>query len=188
MKFEFNIDAGMKLSREKTLQLLDVAGAMVSSKAIQNVQNNFGRAGGKTDRPTQDGLAGSIFHEVDKSEFKCSIIANKQYAAIQEKGGDIKPKKAKALAIPIHPDAKKALIAENQSIRDVFPDLVLLSPDSAGREHPLLIRPRSRKKQGYNTFDVMYVLVTEVHLKAKPYLVPALLETMPKVLKKVGMN
>lgn len=173
MEFTFDINKAMKLSKEKSLMLLDVSGAMVSSKAKQNIQAQFEYTSGNMEKQT--------FYYVDKEEFKAVIVTNTPYARIQEKGGDIKPKNAKALAVPIHPEAKKTAIPEGRSIRDVFPDLVMIKSEKTG--HPLLIRPKGKDK-----FDVMYVLVSSVSIKANPYLVPALHETMPKVLSKVKIN
>lgn len=176
MQFTFDIEKCKKFSREKTLELLDVSGSTVTSKAKQNIQQNFKETSGNMEKQT--------FYWVDKSEFKMICVTNTPYAHIQEKGGDIKPVNAKALAVPIHPDAKKTAIPEGRSIKDVFPDLVLISRKNAPA---LLVRPAGRG-MNHGRFDLMFVLVTQVTLKANPYLVPALFSEMPKVLSKVSFN
>lgn len=171
MDFNFNIELAENYCRKKALKGLDVAGAVVTSKAIQNVHNTFEEQTGN--------LAGHIFHKVIPEEFKTLIIANTPYARIQELGGDIKPVDAKALAIPVHPDAKKTAIPEGKTIKDIFPDLVLIKRKNA---HPLLVRTSEKR------FDIMFVLVSEVTLKAKPYLRPALYESRDLILKAFGKN
>ena len=171
MEFTFNIDLGKKFATEKALLALDFAGAVVAGKAVQNVHNVFEEQTGN--------LANSIFWEVNKSEFKTIIVANTEYARIQELGGDILPVNAKAIAVPIHPDAKKTAIPDGRTIRDIFPDLVLIKRKNG---HPLLVRV------GKNVFDIMYVLVSKVTLKAKPYLRPALYESKDLILKAFGKN
>lgn len=84
------------------------------------------------------------------------------YALIQEFGGHIAPKLAKALAIPIHPSAKKATGPR------AFSDLVYIK---SKKGTPLLVRPHGK---GTKSWDLMYVLVGGVTLPARPYLRPAL--------------
>jgi len=122
MDFEFNIDLGMKFGKEKAIAFLDYAGVMTAGKATTNVQSQF--------RDQTGNLANSIFHKVDEGSLTAVVIANTEYARIQELGGDIKPVNAKALAVPVHPDAKKTAIPEGRSIRDVFPDLVYIKRNS----------------------------------------------------------
>lgn len=90
--------------------------------------------------------------------------ANK-YALIHELGGTIIPTKAKALAIPIHPSAKKAIGPR------AFTDLVMIKRKTGP---PLLVRPHSAKRA--RSFDLMYVLLPSVNIPARPYLRPTLYE------------
>lgn len=175
MEFTFDINKAMKFSKEKSLMLLDVSGAMVTSKAKQNIQTQFEYTSGNMEKQT--------FYYVDKEEFKAVIVTNTPYARIQEKGGDIKPVNAKALAIPYNAEAKAIAIPEGKSIRDIFPNLYF-RPHKTGKSFGGLY-----KKMGKGKDDVlMYLLIDQISIKANPYLVPALHETMPKVLSKVKIN
>lgn len=181
MKFDFDIDSSMKFAEKKAADIIDYACVMIESKAIQNLNASY------TSENVTGNLANSFFHEVNRKELKGIVVANTEYAHIQEEGGDILPVNAKALAIPIHPEAKKTAIPDGKSIRDIFPDLVLLPADS-DRQHPLLVRMKSRKKGGYQVFEIMYVLVSKVHLEGKHYMKNALESEMPKVLERFRVN
>lgn len=173
MEFTFDIDLGMKFGKEKALQIVDASCALTMSKGVRNLVESY-----KTDGVTNN-LANSFFYEVDEATISGIVVANTDYARIQEEGGDILPKDAKALAIPLHPDAKKTAIPEGSSIRNVFPDLVLIQRDGA---HPLLVRKKDK------VFDLMYVLVSKVHLEGKHYLKNALATEPQKVLQKFRVN
>lgn len=180
MEFSFNVDLGVKYSRSKAIAFLHTAGAVITGKAVENVTTEL-------NQNSKGQLASSIFFDVDEKNLLLTVIANTVYARIQHEGGDIIPKNAQALAIPVHKDAKETAIPEGRSIRDVFPDLVLI-PASDTNSHPLLVRMKSRKKDGYQVFDVMYILVTKVHINGVYYLKNALLSETPKVLQQMGVN
>jgi phage gpG-like protein len=86
------------------------------------------------------------------------------YAAIHEFGGTIVPDKAKALAVPVSPEAKK-LSMLGKGPRDI-PGLVMIAHE--GRT-PILALVNPDK-----TLNVMYALLNKVTIGAKPYLRPAL--------------
>lgn len=180
MEFSFNVDLGVKHSRSKAVDFLTLAGGVISGKAVENVTTEL-------NQNSKGQLASSIFFEVDQKNLKLTVIANTVYARIQHEGGDILPAKAKALAIPVHRDAKETVIPENKTVRDIFPDLVLI-PAGKNNSHPILVQMKSRKKDGYQVFDVMYILVTKVHLTGKFYLKNALLSETPKVLQQMRVN
>lgn len=114
-------------------------------------------------------LAGSIFHEVNKDDKSVRTIANTEYAAIQEYGGEISAKGGKALAVPIHADA------EGKRPRD-FSDLVMIKRKTGP---PLLVRIKSKGKN--QRFDIMFVLVKRVNIPAQPYLGPALYDNVDRL-------
>jgi len=130
------------------------------------------------------GLKGQMGYEIDASLFKSRVGNNLAYSRVHEggtvgKGGmlpDIRPKSAKALAVPIHPDAKKA-----RGPRD-FPDLVFIP----GRgKPPILARIRSggAKRARQASMDVMYVLLKSVAIPPRPYLRPALTKNRAAITK-----
>ena len=180
MEFSFDVDLGVKYSRSKAINFLNVAGGVIAGKASENVTT-------KLNKNSKGNLAGSIFYEVDEKQLKLFVIANTPYARIQHEGGDILPKRAKALAIPVHRDAVETAIPEGRTIKDIFPDLVLI-PASDNNQHPLLVRMKSRKKDGYQVYDVMYILVTKVHLNGTYFLKDAMLSETPKILQQMGVN
>lgn len=180
MEFSFDVDLGVKYSRKKAIDFLKAAKGPIVGKAVENVAT-------KLNKNSKGNLGGSIFGEIDEKELKLFVIANTPYARIQHEGGDILPKKAKALAIPVHPDAVETAIPEGRTIRDIFPDLVLI-PASDNNQHPLLVRMKSRKKDGYQVFDIMYILVTKVHLTGTHFLRDAILSETPKILQQMGVN
>lgn len=176
MEFEFNINLGMDIARKKALQILNLATEMTVSKAKQNIQQNFEHTSGNLEKQT--------YGYVEEDNLRGLVISNTPYSRIREMGGDILPVNARALAIPVHPDARKTAIPQGKSIRDIFPDLVLIKSKSG---HPLLVRSAGR---GFNhgRMDIMYVLVTKVHQKAKPYLRPAGYEMVPKAIRKFKVS
>jgi len=108
------------------------------------------------------------------------------YARIQEKGGTIVPKQAKALAIPISEDAKKARAL---GWGPEFPGFVgqLFILRRPGRDALLVRRIREgyvpsgikdRRGQGV---EVMYLLTSSVTLPARPYLRPSLWRNIPMI-------
>lgn len=116
-------------------------------------------------------LHDAIGFEVEDSI--CYVIANKEYAAIQEFGGEITPQHAKALAVPIHSSAK------GKSPRD-FSDLVMIKRNG---KPPLLVRVIKTKGGKEKRFDIMYALVSCVHITAQPYLTPALMGNLDKIVE-----
>jgi len=98
------------------------------------------------------------------------------YGLMQEKGGTIVPKYAKALAIPIHTDAKRA---REQGWGPEFPGFVgkLFMIRRPGKP-PLLAR---RVGGQHARIDIMYVLAASATIPARPYLRPALWRALPMI-------
>ena len=165
-KVIFNIEAGVKYTESKIYDWLVAVGELGSSAAKVNAPKDKGN------------LIQEIDYEVMWPERLVRISANTIYAAIQEMGGDIVPKDAKALAVPVHPDAKAALIPEGSSIKDVFPDLIYIERNG---QAPLLVREAGRGLN-HGRFDIMYVLVQKVTIPAQPYLRPAIFENQKQIL------
>lgn len=114
-------------------------------------------------------LRSQMYFKVNPDKLEVTIGNNAVYAGVVEFGGDIRPKKGKALAVPVHPDAK------GRSPQD-FPDLVMIKPEHS--DHPLLIR----QEKGRSSYDVMFVLVPKVTIPAQPFLRPALYENRAEII------
>lgn len=154
----------VKAAQTKALRL---CGVLVQGRAKQNAsRGNKGegrknpQAGPKTLRRGKGQLAASI-QKAEKAQL-VEVGTNVVYAAIQEKGGTIRPKSAKALAVPVHPDARKA-----KGPRD-FDDLTMIQRSGHA---PVLVRSAGKRKA---RTDIMYVLLKSVTLPARPFLEPAL--------------
>jgi phage gpG-like protein len=138
---------------------LIVAGEIVKTSAIQNLQ----------DRPGFEGkgfLEGQIDSEIIMNEKKVRISANTEYAAIQEFGGDIKPRNVKALTIPLNKEA------QGKRAKD-FPDLFLIKIHNKA----FLVRKKGKQLQ------FMYLLRDQVHIPARPYLAPAVYNNLDKIIQ-----
>lgn len=162
MTFEFNDAAFNAYAKKKIDAGLDLVGQFVVGQAAKKAEGQFQGLGK---------LAGSIFHRVISSDNLVRISANTIYAAIQELGGDIKPDKAKALTVPIHPDAKGKKASD-------FNDLTLIKRKNGP---PLLVRITGKGKK--QRMDIMFVLLTKVTIPSRPYLRPAVYENKSTILK-----
>ncbi len=96
-----------------------------------------------------------------------------KYAAIHEHGGTIRPKRAKALTVPIAPEAKR------RSARD-FPDLFIWKHHE-GEGGAFLAQPIPG-----GGFKLMYQLRSSVFIPPRRYISKAMRVTGPKVLALVG--
>ena len=95
---------------------------------------------------------------------RLDVGTNDERAAMLHFGGTIRPRTAKALAVPIHPDA------QGKRPRD-FADLDFIPRKGSGRP-PLLVRKVFRgKSDTLRKMDVMFVLLKSVKLPARPFLV-----------------
>jgi len=120
------------------------------------------KEGGQTLRDTGD-LLGSITG--DFGEHFAAVGTNKLKAAIHQFGGTIKPDKAKALAIPISREAKKAL-----GPRDFPRELDLVWP--RGSKFGWLVEHKAgRGAAGKGAQSVFhYRLAPKVEMPARPFL------------------
>lgn len=101
-----------------------------------------------------------------KYEFIAKVQGIK-YARIHQYGGVIKPVNAKAIAIPLTPEASK------KGPRD-WPDGELIYVKSEGKAPTLCTQAKGNsKKKGYKKGDMIaqYVLVKAVTIPGRPYLV-----------------
>lgn len=98
------------------------------------------------------------------------------YAMILEKGGVIRPKRAKALPVPLNDQAKR-LSEKGVSLRSL--DLVMLKP----RGKPQILVGRKKMRVSHNpgggktvtrNTEPVWILVRQVVIRARPYLRPAL--------------
>lgn len=117
-------------------------------------------------------LRNSIAYSASASELV--VGTNTRYARLQNEGGIVKPKKAKALAIPLHKEARRA--AENvTSIKDIEGLWMLVRAGKA----PLLCKTkgeRTSKKTGAVSLkskvsiEPWFVLLKSVKVPARPFL------------------
>jgi len=155
-------------AQKKKIAGLQLVGAFVDGEIAKNIKKQ-----GLID--TGNMVNSRTFKVYEgKSFVRCSV--NTVYAAIQELGGMIKPDKAGALTVPIHPDAKK-LVRNGGSARDMK-DLEMIKRKNGP---PLLVR---KKEKGKNQrFDIMFVLLKSVQIPARPYMRPAVYENKDMILK-----
>ena len=176
-KFISHAVAMRKRVNTQLLKNLKTASIFVVRAVKANVRPG-GASGFKTGHGSA-GLLGSIGYEINKPLFKSRIGSNQPYARVQEGGTvgrdgmfpDIRPKSAKALAVPIHPEAKKA-----KGPRD-FSDLVFIPRPG---KPPLLVRAGGKRSA---RMDIMYVLLKSVALPPRPYLRPSLTKNRAEITK-----
>ncbi len=169
MNVQFDENKFMAFANKKTLAGLELVGAVVAGEIGKNIKQNF---------HGQGQLAGSITHKVIESEkfVRCSV--NKVYAAIQELGGIIKPTKAKALAIPVHPEAVRW--TEKGGEPKDFPGLVMIKRKNGA---PLLVRIEGKGRGKGERMTPMFILLKSVQIPARPYIRPAVYENKEKIMK-----
>jgi len=124
----------------------------VNKRILFNIDANF---------PTGGGGLRTAQHKVKTGPAKRRVFNGAIYAAIREYGGVIKPVKAKALSIPVHPRAK------GKVPRD-FNDLVYIPRKG---KPGFLVQKRGRGKN-HERMDIMFVLVAQVKQDGKPYFRP----------------
>jgi len=116
-------------------------------------------AAGQSPARQSGALAASMTFEVasggDAVEWGSGLV----YARVQDEGGTIRPRRARALAIPLNDEAR------GKRPRD-FPDLFLL-PADAGDEHVGVLMRKTGVGDG---LEGMFVLRKSVRLPARPYL------------------
>lgn len=95
------------------------------------------------------------------------------YAAIQEFGGTIFPKKARALAVPIGEAGRKAARSVVGSIRKLALDFI----PRKGKP-PLLARTRPD-----GTLEPLFVLLSSVTLPPRPYVRPAVRAARSRIIR-----
>lgn len=111
----------------------------------------------------RDGLFGQTLTYDVADGTKLTVGSADVRARILQEGGEIRPKNAKALAVPIHADAW------GKRPRD-FGDLVYVPRKGSGKA-PLLIRKVVKgKAEKEVAFDLMFILLKKVTIKPHPYL------------------
>ncbi|MHC4406547.1 MAG: hypothetical protein ACYTG0_43535 [Planctomycetota bacterium] len=131
-----------------------------------------GSAPGKFPHADTGTLRDSIFRRVDVSgDVVTGDVGTKlQYGLALELGATIRPKKAKALAVPVSKEAKRHGFGPRS-----FPKELTMVPREG--KPPLLV------EEGKRMFKIHYVLLKVVHLKARPFLRPTLNMEKPKLAK-----
>lgn len=139
----------------------------------RSARRNASTGGGSGLHRRTGQLVNSIAYEVHEDFGR--VGSNLKYARIHEFGGVITPKTAGALAVPVHPDAKRA-----PGPRSFGGQLAMVTRPG---KPPLLIRARDVGKgsSNRNVFDVMYVLLKSVTIPARPYLRPALANNQDRI-------
>ena len=149
-----------ELAMAKNLVSAAQAGALLIVNAAKN----------KAPKKTRT-LARSLHHEVEKATknyVELNIGTNLEYAAMQEFGGTVVPKKAKFLAIPANSGAEAVGSPLNYpgKLRAIITGFSGVMVDEAG--------------------TVQYVLTKSATIPAHPYLRPAFDEQRKNVFKAVG--
>lgn len=168
MDIKFNDAKFFNYANQKILAGLDLVGAFVTSEIGKNIKKQ-----GLIDTTA---LVNSRTYKVYATDKKVRCSVNEIYAAIQELGGRIKPDKAGALTVPIHPDAKK-LVRNGGSAKDM-PGLVMIKKKN---NPPLLVRIKDKGKR--RRFDIMFVLLKSVQIPSRPYMRPAVYENKETITK-----
>ena len=114
-------------------------------------------------------LRNSIAYEADAQG--CIVGTNVAYAKLVGEGGIVKPRRAKALAIPVNKKARMAAeqLTESQSIRDI-PGLTYIPRKG---KPPLLVKEIQKGRgsaRGTVAMEVWFVLMQSVKIPARPFL------------------
>lgn len=104
------------------------------------------------------------------------VGTNVVYAKIQEFGGIIRPKKGKALPVPMNLEAKRISAANPQGLRNV-PNLVPIKTRSA-LYLVQIVRKGGSKSERY-VWGAVWMLKKSVRMPKRPYMAPALAEYRP---------
>jgi phage gpG-like protein len=146
-----------KMSGEALRSSLDEFGNYKVSRTVRAfVRGGISEPGGPPG--TRSGmLRASVTYEVEGSLL--SVGTNLVYGAKLQEGGDIRPKTAKALTVPISPEA------EGKRARD-FSDTFII-PSKSG--DPDTVGIIGRRAAG-GTFQGLFALRKRVHIEARPWL------------------
>jgi phage gpG-like protein len=157
---------------ENVNPLLDAIGIQLT----RSVQKNF-QAGGRPPWKESRGarerngktlswrgvLKGSISHAIEGRTVL--VGTNVKYGRIQQLGGVVRPKKAKALAIPLNEKARKA--SENlggKTLRDI-PDMFFLKSKTGKSIGTLMKKTKKGKAEAW------FALMESVAIPKRPFLV-----------------
>ncbi|MEM6259678.1 MAG: HK97 gp10 family phage protein [Planctomycetota bacterium] len=167
MKYQSNrksIDAALQRGMANGLEAAATHYQSRVKQAMSKHASNRGNGGSASPPGTPPGVrSGNLRRsvQIDRSQNKgprprVRVGTNVEYAPIHEFGGTIAAKGG-GLAVPIHPDAKRAS-EQGRGPRD-FADLIFIP--RAGKP-PLLVRDTGGQ------WDIMYVLPKRVILPARP--------------------
>ena len=124
-------------------------------------------------------LRNSIDAEITEDGSKIIIMVGSygvKYAAIHELGGEIRPKSSKYLAIPLNRRAKTG------SPRN-FNLGYFKNPKTGKRLLYDKSLPKNKTTGGLLKNAYMYVLKESVTIKARPYIVPGIKKSIPKIIE-----
>lgn len=156
-----NPDAVVDIIMKRKLKALPIAGAIVQSQAKALVSvGKYPKGSGKVGGALRDSIYMEIVGDVAR------IGSNLEYAAMQEFGGVITPYRAKALTIPIAPEAVGHKASE-------FKDLFILKANNQ-------VFLAKNEAEG---LKIMYILLKSVTIPKHPYLRPALEIKKKEVIK-----
>jgi len=128
------------------------------------------RLSGRTLRRRTGNLAARWFRQIRAShDFIEGVAATDvKYGPIHEYGGDIVPKSARSLWIPVG-EALTSAGVPRISPREAYPQVNIFRSPKSGKIIAM------RKTDG----EVLFVLRERVHIPARPYIRPSLKETIP---------
>ena len=105
------------------------------------------------------------------------------YAAIHEKGGIIRPKRVKALPVPLNDDARAMLRdAPGGSLRNV-PGLFIFKTRTGRTFLARLLSGRRGKTQERVGMQLLFALRSEVYMPVRPFIRPAFERAKPAILE-----
>lgn len=105
------------------------------------------------------------------------VGTNVVYAKIQEFGGVIRPKRVKALPVPMNLEAKRLSASHPQGLRGI-PNLTVIKTRSAVYLVQI-VRKGGAKNERY-VWGAVWMLKRSVRMPKRPYMAPALSEYRPK--------
>ena len=155
------IDRAGKLARSSIMTALRKGAARVVREAKINVRQGLHKT-----QPGTGALSRSLTMQEVSGDLAMRVGTGMIYARIHEYGGVIRPVRARMLAVPITPEARKH--GPRQFPRPLF---VVKGPKRA-----------VLAEQDGDQMQVHYVLMSSVTMPARPYLRPALAAVHPWIL------
>ena len=155
-------------------EVLSGSGKTVSQVVISFTKRNFSRSASpdgaawtplkmRQGKPLWDKglLVGSIGSVMETGETTLTVGTNLDYAATHQYGAVITPKNARALAIPITPQAKRSGGPRSMNLKLVWPK---------GRSSGYLVEERAGKGRFRARTNIHFILTSKAVIPARPFL------------------